>query len=301
MLSTLAGLVRFGPKVSELGQRLALWHPELPLIVLWSQKSGCTTVVKWVLYQVGELEAAERHSNWVHDYENQVFKARTGYRDGLKQALRDGRPVVKFVRDPAARAYSGYLELCNPRVVRSAFWQGLRRQVLAHLAPAHAVNLDYTFSFHDFVGWLESNIEKLLARERTALEYAVRRSCELKAGVVGADEREAGLRAILNFGHTFGHAIEAGVGYGEWLHGEAVGTGMVMAAELSARAGTLRREDAERVKRLIARAGLPTRGPKLAIERYLELMQVDKKAAAGKVLSEVLPEIGQLERGADGI
>jgi 3-dehydroquinate synthase len=144
-----------------------------------------------------------------------------------------------------------------------------------------------------FVAWLEANIGKLLARERAALEYAVRRSCELKAQVVAADEREAGLRAILNFGHTFGHAIEAGAGYGEWLHGEAVGTGMLMAAELSARAGTLRREDAERVKALIARAGLPLRGPKLAIERYLELMQVDKKTAAGKVRFILLDGLGR--------
>ena len=144
-----------------------------------------------------------------------------------------------------------------------------------------------------FVVWLEANIGKLLARERAALEYAVQRSCELKAQVVAADEREAGLRAILNFGHTFGHAIEAGAGYGEWLHGEAVGTGMVMAAELSARAGTLSREDAERVKRLIARAGLPMHGPKISVERYLELMQIDKKAAAGRVRFILLDGLGR--------
>ncbi len=144
-----------------------------------------------------------------------------------------------------------------------------------------------------FVAWLEANIEKLLARDRAALEYAVQRSCELKAQVVAADEREGGRRAILNFGHTFGHAIEAGAGYGEWLHGEAVGTGMLMAAELSARAGTLRRDDAERVKALIARAGLPLRGPKLAIERYLELMQVDKKTEAGKVRFILLDGLGR--------
>jgi 3-dehydroquinate synthase len=144
-----------------------------------------------------------------------------------------------------------------------------------------------------FIGWLETNIGKLLARDRAALEYAVQRSCELKAQVVAADEREAGLRAILNFGHTFGHAIEAGAGYGEWLHGEAVGTGMVMAAELSARAGTLSRADAERVKRLIERAGLPMRGPNLGMERYLELMQVDKKAAAGKVRFILLEGLGR--------
>jgi len=144
-----------------------------------------------------------------------------------------------------------------------------------------------------FVGWLEANIGKLLARDRAALEHAVQRSCELKAQVVAGDERETGQRALLNFGHTFGHAIEAGVGYGEWLHGEAVATGMVMAAELSARVGTLRREDAERVRALIARAGLPVKGPKLALERYLDLMQVDKKAAGGKVRFVLLDGLGR--------
>ena len=115
----------------------------------------------------------------------------------------------------------------------------------------------------------------------------------MKAQVVAADERETGLRAILNFGHTFGHAIEAGVGYGEWLHGEAVATGMVMAAELSALAGSLRRPDADRVKALIASAGLPVKGPNLDIERYLELMQVDKKAAGGKVRFILLDGLGR--------
>lgn len=144
-----------------------------------------------------------------------------------------------------------------------------------------------------FVAWLEENVGRLMARDRAALEHAVQRSCELKARIVAGDEREAGLRAVLNFGHTFGHAIEAGAGYGEWLHGEAVAAGMAMAAELSVRAGTLRREDAERVKALITRAGLPVRGPRLAIERYLELMQVDKKAAAGKVRFILLDGLGR--------
>ena len=144
-----------------------------------------------------------------------------------------------------------------------------------------------------FVTWLEANVDKLLVRDRAALEHAVRRSCELKAQVVAADERESGLRAILNFGHTFGHAIEAGVGYGQWLHGEAVAAGMVMAADLSARAGSLRREDADRVKALVARAGLPVKGPNLAVERYLELMQVDKKAAGGKVRFILLDGLGR--------
>ena len=144
-----------------------------------------------------------------------------------------------------------------------------------------------------FVGWLEANIGKLLTRDRAALSHAVRRSCELKAQVVAADERETGSRAILNFGHTFGHAIETGVGYGKWLHGEAVAAGMVMAAELSVRVGTLRREDAARVKALIERAGLPVRGPGLPLEKYLELMQIDKKAAGGKLRLVVLEGLGR--------
>ena len=150
-----------------------------------------------------------------------------------------------------------------------------------------------------FVDWLEANIARLLARDRAALSHAVRRSCELKAQVVAADEREAGLRAILNFGHTFGHAIEAGVGYGQWLHGEAVAVGMVMAAELSVRAGTLRREDGARVGALVARAGLPVRGPALAIDRYLELMQVDKKAAGGRTRFVLLDGLGRASLRGD--
>ena len=106
-----------------------------------------------------------------------------------------------------------------------------------------------------FVAWLESNIEKILKRDRAALAYAVRRSCELKAKVVAADEREAGERALLNFGHTFGHAIETSAGYGAWLHGEAVAAGMVMAAELSALMGDLRKAEVSRVRELLGRAG----------------------------------------------
>jgi len=123
----------------------------------------------------------------------------------------------------------------------------------------------------------------LLAREPAALAHAVRRSCEIKAWVVGQDEREAGLRAILNFGHTFGHAIESGLGYGQWLHGEAVGCGMVMALQLSQRLGLVDAAFAQRVSALIARAGLPTVGPKLGAQRYLELMRLDKKAEGGEI------------------
>ena len=134
-----------------------------------------------------------------------------------------------------------------------------------------------------FLDWIESNMDALTARDAQALAHAVKRSCEIKADVVGQDERESGLRAILNFGHTFGHAIEAGLGYGEWLHGEAVGCGMVMAAHLSQRLGHVDASFVERLTRLIAAAGLPVRGPQLGADRYLELMRVDKKAEAGEI------------------
>ncbi|MDP2782444.1 3-dehydroquinate synthase [Devosia sp.] len=138
-----------------------------------------------------------------------------------------------------------------------------------------------------FMDWLESSMDALLARDRDALAYAVRRSCEIKAWVVGQDERETGLRAILNFGHTFGHAIEAGMGYGAWLHGEGVGAGMVMAIELSHRLGLVDAAYVQRLRALVQRAGLPLHGPVLDAAdnagRYLELMRVDKKAEAGEI------------------
>ena len=138
-----------------------------------------------------------------------------------------------------------------------------------------------------FLLWLEQNMEALRARAPDALAHAIRRSCEIKAWVVGQDEREAGLRAILNFGHTFGHAIEAGLGYGEWLHGEAVGCGMVMAARLSQLLGLVDEALVQRLQTLVQRAGLPVRGPLLAERdnagRYLELMRLDKKSEAGEI------------------
>ncbi|MCH2241263.1 MAG: 3-dehydroquinate synthase [Aquabacterium sp.] len=141
--------------------------------------------------------------------------------------------------------------------------------------------------------WLEAHIDALLARDRAALTHAIRRSCEIKAQVVGADEREAGLRAILNFGHTFGHAIEAGLGYGEWLHGEAVGCGMVMAADLSARLGLIDEATAQRLTRLIERAKLPVVGPALGADRYIELMRLDKKSEAGEIRFVVIEQLGR--------
>ncbi|MDH4133421.1 MAG: 3-dehydroquinate synthase [Gammaproteobacteria bacterium] len=142
----------------------------------------------------------------------------------------------------------------------------------------------------DFFEWLENNMDKLLARDPLALAYAIERSCADKARVVAADEREAGQRALLNLGHTFGHAIETGVGYGNWLHGEAVAAGMCMAADLSCRLGWLSQNEVERIEALIRRAKLPTRAPKtLSIAQLRDLMSVDKKVEAGK-LRLVLPK-----------
>jgi 3-dehydroquinate synthase len=138
-----------------------------------------------------------------------------------------------------------------------------------------------------FLDWIEAHMPDLVARDPLALAYAVQRSCEIKAHVVGQDERESGLRAILNFGHTFGHAIEAGMGYGQWLHGEAVGCGLVMAAELSLRLGLIDAAFSQRIHRMVAAAGLPTVGPTLPgvdnAESYMALMRVDKKAEGGEI------------------
>jgi 3-dehydroquinate synthase len=149
------------------------------------------------------------------------------------------------------------------------------------------------------VEWLEGNVERILKRERAALTHAVKRCCELKARVVAADEREAGERALLNFGHTFGHAIEAGTGYGAWLHGEAIAAGMVMAAELSVLMGHLKKTEVARVRTLLERAGLPVKGPALAPERLMELMALDKKSAKGKTRFIVLESVGRARLRAD--
>lgn len=150
-----------------------------------------------------------------------------------------------------------------------------------------------------FVEWLEAHVGELLALDREALAHAVARSVEIKAEIVARDERETGERALLNFGHTFGHAIETGLGYGQWLHGEAVAAGMAMAAELSRRLGTLAQADVTRVLTLLKRAGLPTEAPALGPRRFLELMSVDKKAKDGRLRFVVLERIGAARVRAD--
>ncbi|MDB5989051.1 MAG: aroB [Herbaspirillum sp.] len=143
-----------------------------------------------------------------------------------------------------------------------------------------------------FFDWIESNIGKLCANDSATMAYAIQRSCEIKAWVVQQDEREGGLRAILNFGHTFGHAIESGLGYGQWLHGEAVACGMVMAADLSQRLGYIDAATRERITAVIAAAGLPVIAPDLGAARWLELMQVDKKNEGGEIKFILIKPLG---------
>lgn len=150
-----------------------------------------------------------------------------------------------------------------------------------------------------FFDWLEHNVPRLLERDTAALAEAIEWSCASKARIVAEDETERGVRALLNLGHTFGHAIEAGMGYGEWLHGEAVAAGMVMAATLSLRLGWMAQDECDRAVALISRAGLPTAGPKLGAARYLELMAHDKKVEAGRLRLVLLREIGDAEIFSD--
>lgn len=146
----------------------------------------------------------------------------------------------------------------------------------------------------EFLDWLEASMSKLMAREPEALAYAIERSCAAKARVVAEDEREGGIRAILNLGHTFGHAIETDQGYGNWLHGEAVAAGTVMAADLSKRLGWIDDQDLQRTVALLESAKLPVTPPaNMSGERFKELMAVDKKVLDGKLRLVLLKEMGQ--------
>jgi 3-dehydroquinate synthase len=144
-----------------------------------------------------------------------------------------------------------------------------------------------------FLDWIEANLEALLVLEPGAVAHAIRRSCQIKAAIVAEDEREHGRRALLNLGHTFGHAIETAAGYGEWLHGEAVAAGLVMAADLSQRLGWIDAAEVARVASLLARAGLPVLAPPIGAGRALALMGLDKKVLAGRIRLVLLRRLGE--------
>ena len=150
-----------------------------------------------------------------------------------------------------------------------------------------------------FFDWLEQNMHRLLARDPVTMNEAIQRSCENKAEIVAADEKEKGIRALLNLGHTFGHAIENGMGYGTWLHGEAVAAGTVMAAELSRRMKLISDTDVQRIRKIFIQAGLPVAAPKMPPEKYVQLMALDKKVESGKMRFIVLNRIGEAVMRAD--
>ena len=166
-----------------------------------------------------------------------------------------------------------------------------KRELAAGLAEVIKYGLIYDV---EFLAWLEQNIDGLNECDPELLAYAIKRSCEIKAEVVAQDERESGIRAILNLGHTFGHAIETEQGYGNWLHGEAVGAGMWMAADLSHRLGWISAGDLARTETLLRRANLPVRAPEnMSPERFIELMSLDKKVLDGRIRLVLLKQLGE--------
>jgi 3-dehydroquinate synthase len=292
---------------------------------LYAQRLHLALAARYGKVQVVELPHGEAHKDWASL--NHIFDAllRAGCdRKTVLFALGGG--VVGDITGFAASCYmrgvplvqvpttllaqvdssvGGKTAINHPlgKNMIGAFYQPLR--VIADLStldtlPAREVSaglaevIKYGPIADDiFLGWIEAHLDALLARDKAALAYAVRRSCEIKAHVVAQDERESGLRAILNFGHTFAHAIETGLGHGTWLHGEAVGCGMVMATDLSVRLGLMEPAYALRLTRIIERAGLPVRGPGLGAQRYLELMRLDKKAEAGEIRFVVIEAPGR--------
>ncbi|RZA31972.1 MAG: 3-dehydroquinate synthase [Lysobacteraceae bacterium] len=199
-----------------------------------------------------------------------------GGKTGINHPL--GKNMIgAFYQPRAVIADTATLDTLPPRELAAGL-----AEVIKHGAILDAAYFD----------WIEANIEKLVAREPAAMAYAIARSCEIKAEVVRKDEREGGLRAVLNFGHTFGHAIESGLGYGTWLHGEAVGCGMVMATDLSARLGLVDAATVERVRKLVQAAGLPVVAPDLGHARWIELMAVDKKNEGGAIKFILLKPLG---------
>jgi 3-dehydroquinate synthase len=200
-----------------------------------------------------------------------------GGKTGINHPL--GKNMIGAFHQPSVvLADMGVLKSLPERELRAGL-----AEVIKHAAIRDAAYFD----------WLEANMGALLARDSDALAHAVRRSVEIKAEVVALDERETGPRALLNFGHTFGHAIETGLGYGKWLHGEAVAAGMVMAADLSRRVGGIDAPAFERLRALVARAGLPVAAPAgIDAGRLLDLMSVDKKARAGRLRLILLARLG---------
>jgi hypothetical protein len=194
--------LRRGLTVRDLIYRTPLYHPDVPIVVLWSEKSACTSIVKWFLFQAGLLDQALGHHRWIHNYENEVLKAREGYKEDIIAAIQAGRPLVKFVRDPYSRAYSGFLETCRRRVVSEHdHWStGTRREILRHLCGSD-LEIELAYSFNQFCDWMAnrkaSQLDPHLAPQFTPIEndYDIA-ICQLDtlADPFAVAEREYGLK-----------------------------------------------------------------------------------------------------------
>jgi 3-dehydroquinate synthase len=196
-----------------------------------------------------------------------------------------GKNLIGAFHQPVAViADTSTLATLPPREFRAGLAEVVKHALVADVA---------------FLDWLDGHLDALLAQEPAAVAYAVQRSCEIKAQIVAADERERGRRAELNLGHTFGHAIETATGYGDWLHGEAVSVGMALAAALSQRHGWLTPADVGRVRDVLRRAGLPIAAPGIGAARALELMGMDKKVLGGRIRLVLLHGLGNAAVTAD--
>jgi 3-dehydroquinate synthase len=319
-LYTRAGLIPErllnGKVVVVTNQTIAPLYLEPVLAALRSAGAECTSLV---------LPDGESHKNW--ETLNRIFDHLLSHRCERKSpliALGGGvvgdltgfaaatyQRGVPFIQIPTTllsqvdSAVGGKTAINHPqgKNMIGAFYQPqvviadvdtLRTLPARELAAGLAEVIKYgVIRDADFLNWLENNIDRLNALEPEALTFAVERSCKNKAEVVTKDERETGERALLNFGHTFGHAIEAGMGYGSWLHGEAVAAGMVMAARLSERLGLISKSDVKRVVDILVRAKLPVAAPDLGVDRYLDLMGHDKKVEGGRVKFILLRRPGE--------
>jgi 3-dehydroquinate synthase len=291
---------------------------------LYLEKLASNLVAEQIMVESIVLPDGEKHKNW--QTLNQIFDALLTHRAERKTTLialgggvigdlagfaaatfQRGAPFIQIPTTLLAQVDSsvgGKTAINHPlgKNMIGAFYQPRAviadtdtlttlpaRELSAGLAEVIKYGLIGDSAFFD---WLETNMDKLIARDTDALSYAIEISCRNKAAIVARDEREEGVRALLNFGHTFGHAIESGLGYGKWLHGEAVAAGMVIAAQVSRHMGLVSEECVARTTNLLRRAQLPVRGPRLGVSRYLELMGHDKKVENGKVRFVLLKGLG---------
>jgi 3-dehydroquinate synthase len=318
-------LARIGPLLDSLSSRRAVVVTNATVATHWLQPLRASLAASGVANDVVLLPDGEAHKNWatLQALINRLLELRaersttlialgggvvgdlTGFAAAIYQR---GMPFVQVPTTLLAQVDSsvgGKTGINHPlgKNMIGAFYQPravlIDTQCLATLPDRElSAGLAEVIKYGairdiEFFAWLEENMRALVGREADAMSHAIFESCRIKAEIVAADERESGERALLNFGHTFGHAIETAMGYGVWLHGEAVGAGMVLAARLSERSTGFAAVDTARLVDLLLRARLPVSPPPLSLSRWRDLMAHDKKAQAGVVRFVLLAALGQ--------